>query len=170
MNRRDALAGLPAALYAGTSVAEAAAAPLGYVRTTERVKIIYQDGLLHVLPPIAVLFSRRQGRPPSSLKWDIEIPREFSLEINFAVDYEGEVHPTLRRETPFKRGPFDRAANEVRGRYFTQGPATGENALDSGIVDVAVESYWKYEITVNGPDGLPVLVVDPGTIIKEGEI
>jgi hypothetical protein len=169
MKRRDALAGLPAALYAGTSVAQAAP-PLGYVRTTERVKIIYRDGLLHVLPPIAVLFSRKLGRPPSSLKWDIDIPREFSLEINYAVDYEGELHTTLDRGTEFKRGPFERADNETRGRYVTQGPATGENALDSGIVDVTVESYWKYEITINGPDGQPVLVVDPGTIIKEGEI
>jgi hypothetical protein len=169
MNRREALAGLPAALYAGTSVAQAASAA-GYVRTTERVKIIYRDGALRVLPPIALLFSRRPDRPPSSLKWDIDIPRDHSLEINFAVDYEGEVHPSLRQETEFKRGPFGRAENETRGRYVTQGPATGENALDSGIVDVVVESYWKYEITVNGPDGQPVLVVDPGTIIKEGEI
>jgi hypothetical protein len=183
MNRRDALLGLSATLLAGTrSEGQDAAAPASKgedaggpapaaptcIPTTERVFIRYSERAFDIHPPIALLALPKAGAPPPSLKWDIDIPLDHALEINFVVDYDGESHVVLN--TPSMRGPFARARNPIRGRYLARGPATGENALDSGRLDITKESYWKYEITVFGPNGNALLAIDPGVIVKEGEI
>jgi hypothetical protein len=172
MKRRDALATVPAALYAaachgdqdkpGTTPGASYPTPPkgGSVPVTEKVTLSF-DGQLKVKPAIAVL----KVGTGASLKWEVQIPREHTLEINFAVDYEGEMQLCTKDSSPQpKRGPFRQAANEVRGRYVARGPAT----LESGPADVQVESYWKYEVTVVGPDRKVLAAVDPGVILVGG--
>jgi len=175
MKRRDALAAVPAALYAaachgdqdkpGTTPGASYPKPPKdgprSVPVTDKV-ILKFDGQLHVTPAIALLVVGTGA----SLKWQIDIPREHTLEINFVVDYEGEMQLLNSKAGSIQptRGPFRPAANEVRGRYVARGPAT----LDSGTADVRVESYWKYEVTVLGPDRKVLALVDPGVIFKEG--
>jgi hypothetical protein len=179
MNRRDALLGLSATLVAGSGTtasasktedggAPAPAAPTACIPTTDRVFIRSNGREFDVSPPIALLLLPKAGGVPSSLKWDIDIPLDLALEINFVIDYDGESHVVPDR--PAVRGPFARGRNPIRGRYITRGPATGEAALDSGRVDITKESYWKYEISVYGPNGGTLLAIDPGVIVKEGEI
>jgi hypothetical protein len=186
MKRRHALAGVPAALYAaachaeqdnkpgttpGASYPGRVAPPRdgGFIRITDRVRFAYRAGSLEVKPVIAVLMAARPGAARSSLRWDIDIPPDHTLEINYVIDYEGESHVILKKDVVAMRGPFAQVGNEVRGRYISRGPAIGVRALDSGPVDVQQESYWKYEVTIYGPDRKPIVVIDPGTIIKEGE-
>ena len=176
MKRRDALATVPAALYAaachgdqdkpGTTPGASypTRPPKGGPRSvpvTEKVTLTF-DGQVQVTPAIALLVAGTDA----SLKWDVRIPRDHSLEINFVADYPGELQLLNAKAGNVlpTRGPFRPAANEVRGRYVAQGPTT----LDSGPVDVRVESYWKYEVTVLGPDRKVLALVDPGVILKEG--
>jgi hypothetical protein len=179
MNRRDALLGLSATLVAGSSTASsdskteegnapAPAAPTACIPTTERVFIRSNGREFDVSPPIALLALPKPGGAASSLKWDIDIPAELALEINFVIDYDGESH--VIPDKPAVRGPFARARNPIRGRYITRGPATGDLALDSGRLDITKESYWKYEISVYGPNGGTLLAIDPGVIVKDDGI
>jgi hypothetical protein len=175
MKRRDALATVPAAFYAAAchgdqdkpantpGASYPTRPPKGGPRSvpvTEKVAVRLRDRQLEVTPQVALLVISKGAAPPS-LKWEVDIPRDHTLEINFVVDYEGDT-PQAKRNGQPKRGPFARAQNEVRGRYLTRGPGV----LDSGGVDVGLESYWKYEVTVRTPTGQEI-VQDPGVIIKE---
>jgi hypothetical protein len=185
MNRRHALAVMPAALYAAACNAEqdkpgtrpgatpaasypSAQQPRGdepppAVRTTSQVRITVKGDVLDVTPQIFLLLLPK-GRVRSSLKWEVDLPADHTAEINFVVGYEGDLQTLKNKELPSdaKRGPFAATGDQARGRYQARGRAV----LDSGPVDVQGESYWKYEVTVTRPGKAP-LVIDPGGIIKD---
>lgn len=179
MKRRNALAAVPAALYAAACHAEQDrpgttpgasypgqtpkdGTPPG-VRVTQRVRVTLGDNGVEVTPQIFLLLLPK-GQVKSSIKWDIDVPADHTVEINFVVGYEGDAQLLRKKGASLlpKRGPFDTPQGQPRGRYVARGKAT----LDSGLVDVSLESYWKYEVTVSRPSG-PPLVVDPGGIVKD---
>jgi hypothetical protein len=180
MKRRDALVGLPAVMYAAACHAEqdkpTPPPGTGYGQTpppdgkprpvypTEKVELSLAGRSLNVKPQIFLLLVPKDGIR-SSLKWDINVPADHTLEINFVVDYEGDAQLLKNngKSVVPKRGPFAPAKGQARGRYVSRGRAV----LESGLVDVGSESYWKYEVTVTDAKGDVVAVVDPGGIIKE---
>jgi hypothetical protein len=177
MKRRDALAAVPAALYAAACDAgqdKPGATPgasypkgnppkpaAGVVPITSRVAIRFREGQPDVQPQVAVL----KAGSRSSLIWDIQIPADHTLEINFVASYEGDLQLLGAKASSArpKRGPFRAAQNDVRGRYTIR----GAGSLNSGPSDVEVASYWKYEITITGPDRTVVSLIDPGVIFAE---
>ena len=180
MNRRNALAAVPAALYAvachgeqdkpGTTSGGSYPTPTPKdnpppgVRITPQVRVtVDREGIPEVTPQVFLLLLPK-GVVKSSIKWDIDAPADHTVEINFVVGYEGDVQTLKKKGAPLvpKRGPFDTPKGQPRGRYVARGKAT----LESGLVDVSAESYWKYEVSVTRPDG-STRVVDPGGIIKD---